>query len=220
MLTLTVSVSRSLCRCFQFDISNGKESRLIRAALLESKSGYTMAMKINRAIFWIGLSLYVLSFFLISTTGPGAPPSRGIARGYADAWVSPLVPWVFIEQWSQGILPILMPAILIVGLINPIFIATVIVLLKRLRRPFATLRIIVLLMFPFCGVPFIFGFRPREGFAVWIIGMLLVLFSNRRDQPSTSIPLWKTPHTQGTPYTFRGTDEDQSLKLRPAGPHR
>jgi hypothetical protein len=73
------------------------------------------------------------------------------------------------------------------------FIATVVVLLKQLQRPFVILRIVVLLMLPFCSVLFIFGFRIHERFVIWVAGMLLVLFSSRRDQPFASTSLLKKP---------------------------
>ncbi len=42
----------------------------------------------------------------------------------------------------------------------------------------AVLRIVVILMIPFCWVVFHYeSLHPREGHFVWIIGMLLVLFS-------------------------------------------
>jgi hypothetical protein len=170
-----------------------KKYSLVRGSLLELGLEHIIAMKINRATFSIGLLIYIASFFLLSVAGPGSAATRGQVRGYLCAWFALIIPWAQIESWPKGILPILMPATVIVGLINPIFIASVIVLLKHIQRPFVVLRIIVLCMFPFCLIPFFFGFRPREGFAVWIVGMLLVLFSNRRDQPSASISLSKTP---------------------------
>jgi hypothetical protein len=148
------------------------------------------AMKINRAPFVIGLSVYVASFFLTGVMGPGS--DGGPISGYSCAWSALVLPWQGTDFWSKGIMPILMPATLIVGLINPLFIATVIFLLKHFQRSFAVLRITLLCMFPFCSVPFVVGgFRPSIGFTLWIFGMLLVLFSRRSDESLTPLSLFK-----------------------------
>jgi len=129
--------------------------------------------------FWVGLLIYTASFFLVGAAGPGPAPGHG-SRGYFWAWWSLAIPWLNIDLWSQGAGSILMSATAVVGLINPVFILTVLALVKRYRRPFVALRIVLLVMFPFCLVPFVlFGFHPREGCALWGTGMLLVVFSDQ-----------------------------------------
>ena len=142
-------------------------------------------MKTNSKMLWIGLSLYLGSFLLIGATGPGPAPGHG-ARGYFWAWWALAIPWLNLDLWTQGAGFILMPATAVAGLINPVFIVTSLALVKPFWRLFFALRIVLLGMFPLCLIPFIlFRFRPREGFALWILGMMLVLFSSRRE-PSLS----------------------------------
>ena len=52
------------------------------------------------------------------------------------------------------------------------------------RRPFKILRTITLLMIPFCRIVFHHErLVPREGHVLWIVAMVLALFS---DSPSSS----------------------------------
>jgi hypothetical protein len=141
-------------------------------------------MKTNRLIFWLGLAVYVTSFLLVGMVSPGNPATRGPIRGYTCAWGTIVAPWVFASSWSKGILPFLIPAIVISGLINPMFIGAVIALLRQRRRSFAVLRVIVLAMLPFCWISFLL-FHPREGYFLWTLGMLLVLFSSFRTRSTT-----------------------------------
>jgi hypothetical protein len=131
-------------------------------------------------VFWVGLLIYFASFFPVGAAGPGPAPGHG-SRGYFWAWWSLAIPWLNIDLWTQGAGSILMPATAVVGLINPVFMITVFALVKQYRRLFVALKMILLVMFPFCLVPFVlFRFHPREGCALWVTGMLLVLFSDQR----------------------------------------
>lgn len=125
-------------------------------------------------ILWTGPAIYAVSFFLVGVRRPES--GGGPVRGCSCAWTSLVLPWTGIDLWSQGVGPILMPAALIAGWINPIFVAATVVSLTQRRRLFAVFRIVVLLMFPACWIVFFFGFWPREGYFIWTIGMLLVLF--------------------------------------------
>jgi hypothetical protein len=147
-----------------------------------------IVVRINRTVFGIGLCIYLASFFLIAASGPG-PATHPGSRGYSWAWWALVIPWQEIGLWSPT--PLLLPAVAVVGLINPIFLIAVVMLVVHYRRCFAVLRIIVLSMFPFCWIPFLFGIHPRQGYARWIIGMVVTLFSNRREQPSASSLLFK-----------------------------
>ena len=103
-------------------------------------------------------------------------------RGYACAGWALVAPW-FVHPWSGGALLVFVPAALISGLINPVFIAALVALLKQHWRLFRVLRVFVLLMLPFCWITFEI-LRPREGYVLWTLGMLLVLFSNSWKQPT------------------------------------
>jgi hypothetical protein len=142
----------------------------------EARATLPGTMKTSRTIFWLGLVIYATSFFLVGMESPGNAATRSPMRGYTCAWTALIAPWAFAGLWSSGILAVFMPAIVISGLINPLFIAAVIVLFRHRRRPFLILRVIVLSMIPFCWISFLL-LRPREGFVLWTLGMLLVLFS-------------------------------------------
>ena len=102
-------------------------------------------------------------------------------RVFPDAFYSLLLPWgpnSFGQGIFEGKLFQYFP-LLISGWINPLFlIAAVLGFLGRHERSFAALRIVVVLMIPFCWVVFYYeDLYAREGHFVWILGMLLVLFS-------------------------------------------
>jgi len=63
--------------------------------------------------------------------------------------------------------------------LNPLFlIAAALILLEQFQRAVAVLRIILVLMIPFCWVVFhCEALYPREGHFLWIFGMVLALFS-------------------------------------------
>jgi hypothetical protein len=147
-------------------------------------------VKTSRRIFWIGLGIYVISFSLVAVAGPGSKTNPG-SRGYWWAWWALVLPWDQIDLWTKA--PEILPATAVVGMINPMFVAAIFALVRQYRRTFIVLRIILLLMFPCCMVSFVFmRLHPREGYVLWIIGMVLVLFSNRREQSAHSSSLFKS----------------------------
>lgn len=126
-------------------------------------------------ILCIGLLLYVISFFLIAI-------AHSAIRGYFCAGFALEVPWSQNALGHQGVFEGRLfewVALLISGWINPFFIAaTVFLCFGRPSRMGSVLRIVVILMIPFCWVVFHYeDIYPREGHFVWIAGMLLVLFS-------------------------------------------
>ena|SRR6266496_4895738 len=137
-------------------------------------------MSPKRTLFWVGLLIYSISFALFwGSRVPGCGPSRGYLAAIF-ALVLPLkenpfsVGWLFHDMIFEYV------ALLISGWINPVFLIVVAFMLRqRYQRTVAILRIIVLLMFPFCWVVFYYyGFYPREGHFLWLVGMVMVLFSS------------------------------------------
>ena len=130
-------------------------------------------------LFWIGLLTYAVSFALFwgGCRLPGCGPSRGYMAAFL-AFALPLkenpfsVGWVFQDMIFDYV------ALLISGWINPVFLIVVALMLRGgYQRTEAILRIIVLLMIPFCWVVFHYhGFYPREGHFFWLFGMVLTLF--------------------------------------------
>jgi hypothetical protein len=77
--------------------------------------------------------------------------------------------------------PVLAISLPISGLINPFFLITAAYAeLKPSTRTTAILKVIVVLMFSACWMVFYHDqLRPREGYFVWLLGMLLVLLSSQ-----------------------------------------
>src|SRR6266487_1524296 len=96
---------------------------------------------------------YAVSFALVAVADRW--PGRGLMRGYQAAlfsiWLTlgenPLSDhWLFHDSKLEYV------SLLISGLINPLFIVILILAAKGYQRAIATLRIILLLMIPFCWV--------------------------------------------------------------------
>jgi hypothetical protein len=141
-------------------------------------------VKTQLKVFWLGLAIYAVSFFLLATGGSSVGDGR--MPGFLCAWFALAVPvsealrGFRCGPFENNIFAYF--ALLISGWINPVFLLTAFLdLSDSYRRAVSVLRIIVTLMLPFCWI-FFYYFRnmyyPREGHFVWIIGMLLTLFSH------------------------------------------
>jgi hypothetical protein len=141
-------------------------------------------MKKQNRLFWLGLLIYIASFFLTAVVGRGL--SFVSLSGYDCSYVSLVAPWGqdYRDSVTRAVL------LEISGLINLVFWAAVLLILRGTRqRLFKALRIAVLLMIPFSWVVFyVEQLNPREGYVLWIAGMILVLFSASRPWKS-SLPL-------------------------------
>jgi hypothetical protein len=140
-------------------------------------------MAVRRAIFYIGLALYGVSFFLIAVAtlaaygGDYATPMSGYdcARfALGLAWG----PNLFGHQGLFEDRPLDYLGVLLSGWINPAFlVAAFFVSFRPSARITRILAIVTLAMIPFCWIVFYYhNFYPREGHLVWVAGMLLVLF--------------------------------------------
>lgn len=125
------------------------------------------------------MAIYAISFALIAVADRW--PSSGSMRGYEAAFFSiwfalgenPLRdPWLF----HGG--EVVYASLLISGLINPLFLVILILAARGYHRTIAILRIVLLLMIPFCWVVLYWqNSYPREGHILWVLGMVLALFS-------------------------------------------
>ncbi len=125
-----------------------------------------------------GLALFVTSFFLVAVSANGG------VRGYLCAWITLVIPWghdgmnVLHEQ------PVQYFAILFSGWINPVFLITVVLLLRRKKRMANIFTIVLILLLPFCWVVFAQEHMyPVAGYFLWILGMLLVVLAGRSGSP-------------------------------------
>jgi hypothetical protein len=131
----------------------------------------------KRTLFWLGLLIYTASFALVALVDRDS--GGGLIRGFRATVLSIVIPLAwhpFQSAWPFHDMKFEYFALLISGLINPLFLTTLI--LTRNRRAFIVLRIFLLLMFPFCWVVFYsHPLHPREGYFLWFLGMVLTLFS-------------------------------------------
>jgi hypothetical protein len=143
-----------------------------------SQYNRTNTMSRKKTLFGIGMVLYAISFALVAVADRW--PGHGSLRGYATAVCS--------IWFTLGLNPLSnnspfrdlkfeYVSLLISGLINPLFLVILILAARGYQRTIAVLRIVLLLMIPFSWVVFHWqDFYPREGYFLWLIGIVLVLF--------------------------------------------
>ena len=118
---------------------------------------------------------YALSFGLTAVSRGGmSVPGAGCAYMALVMLVNPVVNSRFFEVKAAVYIPLL-----IIGWINIAFLACLTIRWRSGKgRAFKILRIITLLMIPFCWIVFYNeGLHPREGHVLWVVGMVLALFS-------------------------------------------
>ncbi len=130
-------------------------------------------MTLQRKILWAGMIVYTVSFFLVAVGGGGLYAG---ARGYDCAVNAVLMPFHLSDF---GISALESTSLFVSGLTNLVFLAAVILMLvPPSRRLVLIAKVALLLMAPFCWVVFHYeNLYPREGYFLWILGMLLALFS-------------------------------------------
>jgi len=136
-------------------------------------------MIMSRVILVIGFLLYVASFFLPAVAPQGTPPGGAGIAGYICATLTLITPfsqdgWRLLHTDAFRYF-----ALLISGLINPVFLITAIALLIRPRGRFpGILRFCLPVMFVFCWVTFHYEHLvPRSGHFLWMGSILLAAFS-------------------------------------------
>ena len=132
----------------------------------------------QRAIVWIGLAMYAVSFVLVAVGGPDW------MRGWTCAYLALSFPLSALRDPALHPNLLFFLPLLVSGWINVLFLVALILRASRRQAwALALLRVIILLMIPGCWLVFLETLRPpREGHFVWIIGMLLVLFSDELSQ--------------------------------------
>ena len=133
----------------------------------------------KRQMLTVGFALYLLSFFLIAVVG------NGPARGYMCAYLATgLALDTSLIQPGQALAQKRFEyvALVITASTNFLFLLGAILAVKTTRRwrtPAVVVRALLLMTIPFSWVLMAYesGY-PREGYFLWIIGMLLVLFAD------------------------------------------
>src|SRR4051812_9653802 len=112
-------------------------------------------LKKQPRLFWIGLLLYVVSFFLVATVGDLPEP----ATGYRWALIALMFPFA-LPPWQlphTGVFEqtpeVLYVSIVLAGLVNVMFlVAVMIASFGRHRRLFLAFRAAVFICMPFCWI--------------------------------------------------------------------
>lgn len=136
-------------------------------------------MRKNAILVVVGMAIYIGAFFLIAAREVHASAGNSGYPGWFCAFDTLVAPWGHDARSTIGEDPVQFFSMLISGWINPLFLATLAVALvwPKSRLGFV-LRILVLLMFIACWVVFYkMTLYPREGYFLWTLGMLLVMFS-------------------------------------------
>jgi hypothetical protein len=132
-------------------------------------------------LYRIGQLLYAISFLLIAVQ---QDRGFGFAFGFICAFISLVYPWSAAKSLLHPSASVLLHyfSITVSGLINPLF-------LFSLPVPSRWVRNALLIMMPFCWIAFLFEhLYPREGYFLWTIGILLVLYSVRAAEPQPTTP--------------------------------
>jgi TctA family transporter len=139
-------------------------------------------------IRWIallaGIGMFAASFMLPAVKqASSAPGSQGIP-GYECAFIALVV---VLEQGGQLVRdnPVQFFAVLFSGWINPVFLVSLLLILIKPRWRFAIwLRYVVTAMFACCWIVFYqIHLDPRQGYFLWMFGILLALYSNLLSAP-------------------------------------
>jgi hypothetical protein len=134
-----------------------------------------------RWIRWIallaGILMFAVSFILPAVSQSGS--STGIP-GIVCATNTLRVPWTKDGTSLLHQAPVQFFSILLSGWINPLFLVSLLVILIKPRWIVVSLlRYAVTLMFIACWVVFYqIHLSPRQGYFLWMFGILLALYSN------------------------------------------
>lgn len=133
-------------------------------------------------IRWIlliaGVVMFAVSFILPAVREASNPHSAGVP-GFTCATLTIQMPWTKDGRSILHQAPLEYFSILFSGWINPVFLVSLVLVLIKPRWRFTiVLRYIVTLMFVFCWIVFFqLHLYPRQGYFLWMLGILLALFS-------------------------------------------
>jgi hypothetical protein len=132
-------------------------------------------MMMNRVVALIGFLVYAGSFFLNAVK----IPKSDALTGYWCAYITLILPWGHDGFQTLHEQPLRYFCVLFSGWINPFFLVTAFLLLRKPNgRLGSILRILVVVMFAACWGAFYYeNVRPWIGYWVWTAAMLVVLFS-------------------------------------------
>lgn len=128
-----------------------------------------------------GIAMFALSFMLSAVKEASAGPSSPGVRGFTCAVLTLQMPWSKDGRDLLQQAPVQYFSILLSGWINPAFIITLLLVITRPRwRASRILTYVVTLMFIFCWIVFFqLHLYPRQGYFLWMFGILLALYSSK-----------------------------------------
>ena len=145
-------------------------------------------MKTNLKVFWIGILIYAVSFCLKAVGETNPISGNGVGYGFALAILMFICPLYWINKalfngtgfWGDNFGFFIQLSVFLIGWINPIFLIAAFLELSEYRpRLFFILRITIFAIMPVTWVLFFLvrqAVYPREGYFLWILGMLLAMF--------------------------------------------
>jgi len=134
----------------------------------------------SRIVLVVALVLFVGSFFVTAVNDAAGSSSATGIPGYLCAYFTLIFPWTREGLRSLQEHPLMYIAMLVSGWINPLFLITIFLLVKKSTRHLGeTLRIVLFLMFPACWI-ILFEVRMRAhvGYFLWSAAMVLAAFSD------------------------------------------
>lgn len=136
-------------------------------------------MKRNWILVVVGMAIYVGAFFLIGARDAHPSPGDRGYPGYFCAYITLVNPWGHDGMTALREDAVQYFAVLFSGWINPLFLITLLASWLRPKgRPALVLRVALLIMLI---APWVVFYRlslyPREGYFLWTVGILLVMFS-------------------------------------------
>ena len=142
-------------------------------------------------IRWIallaGIAMFAISFLptMPAVQQQSATSHSAGVPGFTCATVSLQMPWSKDGQSLRRQAPLQYFSILFSGWINPLFLVSLLLLLIKPRwRPSIVLRYVVTLLFLCCWIVFFeLHLYPRQGYWLWMFGILLALYSNKLSAP-------------------------------------
>jgi hypothetical protein len=135
-------------------------------------------------LFWLGLIIFTVSFFLVALGETSASPGTQPFFGFYCARFSFCYPWVEARDvLFHNVPPLFGPlayaSLLVSGWISPLFLLVVFLDLTDARPRLALiLRMVILGMIPLAWFFAFYEIRayPREGHFLWVLGMLFAMY--------------------------------------------
>jgi hypothetical protein len=155
----------------------------ISALRLQTFSGYNLTTV--KTLRWLalltGIAAFAASFALPAVKEAKASSNSAGVPGFTCATITLQMPWSNDGRTLLHESPLQYFSILFSGWINPLFLVTlVMVLIKPRWRPTIVLGYLVAAMQVFCWILFFqLHLFPRQGYFLWLSGMLLALYSNK-----------------------------------------